>query len=313
MYISILIPTHNRCDLLGRTLESIGEIDRIDGVDVEVIVVANACTDDTVGVAERGLSALPFPGRVVEEMTPGLNVARTRSVEESQGDICALLDDDVWLDRGWLKGLREAFDSLDADVVGGRVDLWWEEVERPDWFPRIAYSLLSANRLGDEAKVLHQPWGVIGANFAFRRSLFDRIGGFRPGLDRVGDQLLGGGECEFVQRALAHDAKVVYAPQAQVKHWVPAKRLTREYMVGVSYGNGVSQVLMKPDLSAAGYLRSAAGHLWLWVSHAAALTLAKLKKDRGLILTHQCRVAVGRGGLVGLWQRLTRPRPEAGG
>lgn len=307
-YLSILIPTHNRSDLLARTLESIGQIEPIEGVGAEVIVVANNCTDDTVSVAERGIAALPFPGRVVQEPVPGLNPARTRAVEESRGEVCALLDDDVWLDRGWLKGMRSAFEESDADVVGGRVDLWWEEVEKPDWFPQIGYGLLSANRLGDEVKELDQPWGVIGANFAFRRSVFDRIGGFRPGLDRVGDQLMGGGESEFVLRALANDCRVIYSPSAQVKHWVPEKRLTREYMVGVSFGNAVSRVIMRPRFSAANYLRSAIGHTWLYARHALALPFVKGKGDRGEILTHQCLMAVGRGGLAGLKQRLTRRR-----
>lgn len=314
VHVSILIPTHNRCELLARTLESIALVRVPDGVTVDALIVANACTDDTAGVAERGLAALPFAGRVVVEDTPGLNVARTRAVAETAGDICALLDDDVWLDEQWLAGLHDAFTTHDADMVGGRVELWWEEIQRPNWLPDRAVGLLSANEgRGDKVEVLTAPWGIIGANFAFRRSVFDHIGGFQPGLDRVGNQLLGSGEIEFVQRAQAAGFRAVYAPRAKVKHWVPASRVTRQYLTGVAYGNGVSQILIKPRLPPARFLRAVAGHLVLIVGNSLGLIHARLKGDKTATLDRQCLIAIGRGGLAGLMKRLLGRGPAAPG
>jgi len=306
LLISILIPTHNRCDILARTLESIGQISAPAGVEVEVLVVANACTDATVEVSESALAGLPFSGRVIVEDTPGLNVARTRAVNESRGEVCALLDDDVWLEAGWLQGLHDGFTRYPADVVGGKVDLWWEEVEEPDWLPDCAAGILSSNQLGDAVVELKQPWGVIGANFAFTRDVFDRVGGFTPGLDRVGNELMGGGESEFVQRVQAEGHRVFYIPAARVKHWVARHRITREYFIGVSRGKGFAQVMMKPRLSWFGFARSIVGHAWLGVKHTWLLINAKVKRDRGAVLSHQCGVALARGGLVGLGRRVVK-------
>ena len=57
---SILIPTHNRHDILTRVLDSIAQVDVPQGADVEVIVVANACTDQTVAMVQQRTHAFPF-------------------------------------------------------------------------------------------------------------------------------------------------------------------------------------------------------------------------------------------------------------
>ena len=50
MLVSILIPTHNRADLIGATLESCRGLRIPSNIDVELIVVANACHDKTSAI-----------------------------------------------------------------------------------------------------------------------------------------------------------------------------------------------------------------------------------------------------------------------
>ena len=328
---SVLIPTHNRSELLGRTLASLAGVRRPAGWDLEVVVVANNCGDDTVAVAERGLARLreawgdlaaagddlqnPPPAGgdagsgggvrawVVEEPEPGLNPARNRAVRESRGEVCLFLDDDVRLDAGWLEGMREGFDRLGADIVGGRVTLWWDVVQRPDWLPDSADSLLSANDGGSEAAELSSSTGLIGANFGFRRRVYDAVGGFRAGLDRVGDSLMGGGETEFVGRALREGFAGYYVPGAWVEHWVAPERLERRYLVGVAYGGGLARVLMKPAFPLPVAARTVAGHAWLAGSAGLKMALARLAGRKRAELSAACLSAVGRGGLAGVRRR----------
>jgi hypothetical protein len=58
----------------------------------------------------------------------------------------------------------------------------------------------------------------VGANMAFRRSLFDAIGSFDVALD-VGTPSGGGGDNEMFHRLLAHGYRLVYEPAARVRHW----------------------------------------------------------------------------------------------
>ena len=74
--ISILIPTHNRVDLLERTLESLSLAAIPENVDIELVIVANRCTDDTVAKCHEWLARLPLSSRCVEEPLAGLNPAR---------------------------------------------------------------------------------------------------------------------------------------------------------------------------------------------------------------------------------------------
>lgn len=64
MLIEVLICTHNRVALLERTLEFIGRAACPEGVAIEVLVIANACTDGTWrGPQPRWAGCAHIPGR----------------------------------------------------------------------------------------------------------------------------------------------------------------------------------------------------------------------------------------------------------
>jgi hypothetical protein len=78
---------------------------------------------------------------------------------------------------------------------------------------------------GESAAESHGGTGKFGtgANMAFRRSLFERIGMFDPALD-VGTPTNGGGDLEMFYRVLKAGDMLVYEPSAIVRH-----RHRREY------------------------------------------------------------------------------------
>jgi len=307
--LAILICTHNRSGLLARTLESLTGLEPGTRTRPEVIVVANACSDDTLGVVEGFVERVPMPLRSVEEPRPGLSVARNRGLAETTADYIAFLDDDVQVDPRWLRGLEAALvgdrGRAPFDLVGGRVDLWWEEVDRPDWLPTGAESLLSANDRGPEPIRLNSPTGVVGANFAFGRGVYEAIGGFREDLGRAGASgLLGGEESDWVSRALAAGFVVGYEPRMVLRHWVPRSRVTPAYLTGVAAGNERGRVRMKPPLTARAWARVCVGHLWMWLGHgvlSGACVAAGRRRGamRSRILSRQ-----GLAGLLALKDRL---------
>lgn len=304
--ISILIPTHNRYALLRRTLESIEQLVFPAGVDVELIVVANACSDDTANILNEWSPPAGMSACVVEESEPGLNIARSRAVEESTGDVCAFLDDDVLVDPRWLAELDATYRNYPADLVGGRVDLWWEEVQPPDWQWPGMNGLLSQNNGGPEVKELYGPFGVIGANFSFKRSVYDAIGAFRPDLDRRGKEMRAAGESEFIQRALRKGFRCFYSPGATLKHWVPSSRVTPEYLTSVARGNAYSRILMREATRKRDFLRSMLGYGWLFVSSGAVEVAGRLMRNKKVWIRRACIRSSGAGGIRGNWQRLMR-------
>jgi len=89
--ISVVIPTHNRADLLPRAIKS---VQAQTWTDLEIVVVSDGSEDDTKAVVEALAKEDPrikfieyFPAR-------GGNIARNTGIENASGEFVAFLDDD---------------------------------------------------------------------------------------------------------------------------------------------------------------------------------------------------------------------------
>jgi glycosyltransferase involved in cell wall biosynthesis len=95
--VSVIIPTHNRSDLLPRSVESVLNQSFSD---LEVIIVDDSSTDQTPVVAER-LKKRDSRVRYVRlKINRGAPTARNTGIGLAKGEILGLLDDDdQWLPR----------------------------------------------------------------------------------------------------------------------------------------------------------------------------------------------------------------------
>jgi glycosyltransferase involved in cell wall biosynthesis len=100
--VSVVVPTHNRMGLLPLTLHTALWQH---GVDIEVIVVDDGSTDDTLRVI-RGLGDDRV--RVVHhEVSRGVSSARNHGIDDAQGRWIAFLDDDdLWAPDKLVSQLR---------------------------------------------------------------------------------------------------------------------------------------------------------------------------------------------------------------
>jgi len=236
-------------------MRSVKEATFPEGTDVELVIVANGCTDNTRAAVEAATAGMPIPVLCVDEPRINVSIARNRGVHESRGEIIAFLDDDVWVESEWLLGLAAAFRTLPADIVGGPVHLWWADVEKPTWFGKEHEPLLSMLDHGDRILELYDGGGIRGGNFAFRRPVFEAVGGFRPGLGRTGQgqtakALPGYDEVEFARAALAGGFRIFYTPAAPVRHYVGLERARPEYLCAVARGHARTSVHLDSDWSA---------------------------------------------------------------
>jgi GT2 family glycosyltransferase len=259
--VSIVIPTHNRAPLLSRTLSSLASIDVPAGTRVELIVVASACTDGTIDAVSDARKRFPYDIRAVEELKPGVSRARNRCLAEARAPLIAFIDDDVWVEREWLTALLHAADQLPAAILVGRVTLEWESF-RPLWTSPAVETLWGANGAPTDVCELASASLVRGANFAVRRSVADKVGGFFERLGRFGGALLSGEETDFARRALDAGNRLFFVPDMAVRHWIPQERATREYLKGVAVGRGRSRVALQQSgcgRSASACIRVGAG------------------------------------------------------
>lgn len=213
--ISVLVCTRDRPLSLKRCLEALAALDY---PAYEVVVVDNASRDPQVAEVVHGAGF-----RYVREPCPGLNWARRRAVEEARHGLVAFIDDDALASAGWLHGIAEGFEDPTVMAVTGLV--LPAEIETDAQHEFLAYGGMAKGftpysvdrrQLDQFARFRANDWGV-GANMAFRRSVFNLVGNFDPALD-VGTPTNGGGDLEFLHRVVDHGCRLRYEPAALVRH-----------------------------------------------------------------------------------------------
>jgi len=239
--ISICICTYNRSESLQRTLDSLAKQNDIESDAVEVLVVDNNCTDDTVNVVEAFREKLPI--RRVMERRQGLAHARNRAVADFRGDVLLFTDDDVRLGPGWLAAYQDAICRFpDASYFGGRILVEWGQA-KPRWIgdeplPLVDGALVWFDHGADTRVFCTTEDPPFGASFAISRSLFKKIGLFRADLGTGGMGLGRGEETEFLMRARDAGAQGVYVGEALCFHAYDPRRLTLAglYRYGIACG-----------------------------------------------------------------------------
>jgi glucosyl-dolichyl phosphate glucuronosyltransferase len=297
--LSVIVPTHDRPLELRRCLESLRE-QVVDGSKLEIVVVDDGSESDIDRVVGQVNERAPIAMRCERQPLSGLNTARNRGAASAQGELLAFLDDDTIVAPGWARALLSAFADLSCEAVGGRVELGLECPE-PEWLAARRYYLAEYD-LGREARWIEADDPVpVGANCAVRASAFERLGGFRVGLDRIGRSLVSNGDTEFFYRLRSTGAKLRYEPQAGVIHVVPAARLTVAYFVRRHYAQGISDELQL-GLSEPGSALRRRAILLRWLLRAlppAATALWRdLRNSRGTVMA-RFAVSYWAGRLVG--------------
>ncbi len=91
VFLSIIIPTFNRCKLLNRALNSVFNQTYSD---YEVIVIDDGSTDDTAEMLQKNFTHLRYSC----QSNHGVSAARNKGLELAKGEWVAFLDsDDEWL------------------------------------------------------------------------------------------------------------------------------------------------------------------------------------------------------------------------
>lgn len=90
--LSIIIPTHNRRDLLRRCLEYLGH-QELDPAEFEVIVADDGSSDGTAEMVEGLKTAYGLSVLRLEKC--GKPAARNAGIKRARGEVCLFLDDDV--------------------------------------------------------------------------------------------------------------------------------------------------------------------------------------------------------------------------
>ena len=118
--ISVVLPTHNRGNLLRETLNAL-VAQSLPKSMYEIIIVDNRSTDGTRKILEEFADTHGITHIYEEKL--GAAIARNTGWRVAQGRWVAFMDDDVLVPKNWLESIRSAFDSADGELacVGGPV------------------------------------------------------------------------------------------------------------------------------------------------------------------------------------------------
>lgn len=229
--ISIIICTCNRPDLLKKALISIAEQKNDGSFAVEVIVVDNSPKGTMKAAVGETFNYFNGNLRYCMEPKRGKSYALNHGIREAKGNILAFTDDDIIADPSWLMLLSRAFDLYRCDGIGGRV-LPVYPPETQQWVKDNAVQLAGGVVIYDYDKndfpYTNKIYPFIGANFAFKREVFEDCGNFRtdlgPGMPAMGE------DTEITERLAARGKKLYYCGNVLIWHPVDLSRLKLKHM-----------------------------------------------------------------------------------
>lgn len=318
--LSVVICTYNRGDILGETLASYAALAAASPARVELLIVDNHSSDASARIAQAFVAGRS-DARYLFEATPGLSHARNTGIREAQGEIIAFADDDVFFEAGWLDALLRAFATWpEAGCVGGKT-LPHFEAGTPPWLHETLLYMYGSTDSGEAEAWMDYPKHPFGVNMAFRREVFQRIGGFDPRLGRIGDSLLSGEESDIFRRVHEAGFRTRYIPDALLRHRIPASRTDPDWVLQRSYWQGISDVVFRQlhePLGRIGLLRQAlADARWMLRHHAGGYLSPRaiLWHHKGLPLHARSWSEIRRGrirqALKEALLRSTRPYQDA--
>ncbi len=239
--ISVIVCTYNREKYLGACLELLANQSALSD-QYEVIIVDNNSTDETAKIAAQVIEQHPevMMNYFLEESV-GLSHARNRGIKEANGDILSFIDDDAFADHGYVKAMGDYFaDHEEVSAIGGKIIPEYEGQE-PQWMSKFLLPLVAAVDMGDEPRPFPVSKFPIGANMAFRKSVFTRLGAFDTALGRIAEDLGAGEEKDLFMKLKSADQPIHYVPAVLVRHIIPEKRLEEDYIRRMGQGVGRSE------------------------------------------------------------------------
>jgi glucosyl-dolichyl phosphate glucuronosyltransferase len=227
--VSVVLCTYNRAELLRSALDAL--VSQTGDVRYEIIVVDNNSTDDTPQVVAAAAARAPDKVRGVFERRQGLSHARNCGIEAARAPIVAFSDDDVTVAGDWVQEIARSFDAArDIDYLGGRVLPRWRRPP-PRWLTTAHWSPLALQDYGPEPFVSSRDRAIclVGANLAFRRHVFDRVGGFVPELGRIKEGIGSTEDHEMQLRIWRAGMRGLYTPDVVAVADVTPDRMLKAY------------------------------------------------------------------------------------
>jgi len=212
-FVSVIIPVYNDPERIRKALDAI-VAQTYPREFYEIIVADNGSNDDTSWVIEQ--YTRKYRGRVrfvLESKIQSSYAARNKAIAEAKGHILAFTDSDCIPEPNWIEAGICALKNKRASCGGGHITFFYKAKQ-----PNL-YEFYDSSRKLNQQSFVESAGFAATANFFAEKRLFEQYGLFRNGL-------ISGGDYEFGRRLTKGGEKLIYVPNAVVKH--PARSTFRE-------------------------------------------------------------------------------------
>ena len=240
--VSVIICCYNSAQRISNALVALAKQQYPATLLWEIIIVDNACTDNTGQIACEIWETFntDIALRVVYEPLPGLGHARIKGVNEAMHPIVLFCDDDNWLAENYVQGVCEILEG-DCNIAAcGGMGIPVFETPEPYWFYQYAeaFALGSQEINSENGQLLN----LYGAGMAVQKHILKKLyqSSFDPLMKgRSGKQLSSSEDTELTYAFVLMGYKLFYAPDLKFFHYMPKERLTFEYLkkLFISFGN----------------------------------------------------------------------------
>jgi glycosyltransferase involved in cell wall biosynthesis len=209
--ISIIIPTHNRQSSLKRTLDAL-KTQKYEQNDIEVLVVADGCNDNTVEMIRNYRS--PYQLILIEQPPQGLATARNTGANHARGRLLLFLDDDIEASEGLVEAHVDSHGQERGKVVIGYYKPVFDGCK--NYFKlnmSAAWEELFSNIRQDSHRFAF--CDLLFGNTSIDADLFKKSGGFNPSFRTYGRE-----DWEFGARLLSLSPTFHFSSKAMGYHWL---------------------------------------------------------------------------------------------
>ncbi|MDP1681033.1 MAG: glycosyltransferase family 2 protein, partial [Burkholderiales bacterium] len=254
--LSAVICTYNRSASLIQTLTSLYGCGYAGQEQVDIVVVANNCSDDTLARLTDFKAAHPQDTlrlSWIEEPLAGKSYALNAAIAHCPHDVLCFIDDDQTVETGFLTHLFEGMDAYPDDAIYcGRIWPAWNGSE-PAWVHTqgeyaVPIRPFPEFDLGSETVSItpHDRYPS-GGNIMVRRAVFDAAVLFSVDMGPTGHNLAGGEDHDFLRRATDKGFAIRYLPGVRQLHAIDAGRTSTSYTLRKSFLRSRANYLIKRE------------------------------------------------------------------
>ncbi|MFW5659287.1 MAG: glycosyltransferase [Bacteroidota bacterium] len=187
--VRVLVPMRNEASNIEQCIRGLCSQQLWRNADVELLVIDDHSTDDSLQLADSALQSCPFPAQVLQlpEAFVGKKAALAYAILQQPEDAIILTTDaDCTHPGNWIRTMASSFDAhtqvvcAPVRLVGNSVFAQWQELE----FAGLMALTAGHIRMGF-------PSLANGANFSFRKAAYSAVEGYNAAREVAsGDDML---------------------------------------------------------------------------------------------------------------------------